>query len=273
MQLKSKADKAAQKKARVEEAAREAAIFQEMDEAAKARQVQVECHLRAATIHDMAEVTAIYNREVTGSHSVFDTEPVQVDKFRILLEICKVLQQPFIVAVEGWHFPDVDTSNRRILGFCFVDISDKGIMGSRHTIANARGNITLIVDRAWRQKKIGTALLDVVVNCCSTNHIHRQGYQWVYDPRDTTHVSALYNGRIWDKVQMEVLVKSKKTKDEVVKAEQWLLDFLEDRFPLILTKHDHQFAWRPHMEGNGSTPGWIDRLTFEHYCRPTSPGP
>lgn len=243
-------------------------MSREMAEETAAREVKVECHLRPATLNDMEEVTAIYNREVKESTNVVDTELIPAAKFRTLLQVCNTLQQPFVVAVEGWHFPDIDASNRRILGFSFVDTSDKGIIGSRATSTMTRGKITLIVHPDFRQKKIGTALLDVIVNCCSTIHSPREGYQWVCDPNDTIHMSPPHSPRKWLLVQMEVLVKTKKSKEEVLQHEKWLVDFLEEKFLLLLTKHDDHFGYRPHPEVGEGPQGWVDRLTFEHRCRP-----
>ena len=259
--------KTARKKARREKAERKVILQQQIEEFVDPNQVQADCYLRPATDDDMEGVAAIYNAEVAVSYKVRDTQPVSIEQFHGLLRVCRLQNQPFIVAVEGRPNSGPDTPRGRILGVCLVDALQRGIFGSYATSTRPCGIITVIVHPEWRRKKIGTALIDVIISCCSTQYLCKGGYQWVCDPNDVTHTEPAYNARKWATLQMDVLVRSGKTKKDVQESEeyQWTLDFLEAKFNLHFVKHDQYVGRTPHRI-TGFDP-WLDRLIFEHRCR------
>ncbi len=267
--IQTVADRASRKKAIREDAARKAAWERELEEAVNPDQVQVECHIRPATMHDMDEVAAIYNQEVEHSYKVLDTQPVDTATFRVLSETCKTQHQPFVVAVADWHLPNAANSKRPIIGFCLVDMLERGITGSYETSTKTCGKITVVVHPDWRRKKIGTALLDVIMISCSTRYSPRQGCQWMCDPADETHVRPPFNAHDWYTLQMEILVKSGQSKEEVEKREEykWIVEFLEAKFHFQLIRHDDHFYYHPNPKMGVGIDHWLDRLTFEHRCR------
>ncbi|RYP07987.1 hypothetical protein DL765_008954 [Monosporascus sp. GIB2] len=266
-ELQVRADRIAQKKSRREIAAIKAARQRVIEEDVNPDRVQVDCHLRPATEKDMEGVAAIYNREVNNSYKVVDTQPVTVAKFHELLRCCKAHSQPFVVAVADWHFADMENCENSIIGFCLVDALERGISGSYNTSTKPCGKIIVVVHPDWRQKKLGTALIDVIMASCSTRYTSREGYQWVSTPDDEVHVRPPYNKRRWHMLQVEVLVKSGKSKEDVQRGEEykWILEFLETKFALLLTKHDEKLYYHP-SQALGLN-HWLDRLTFEHRCR------
>ncbi|RYP30798.1 hypothetical protein DL767_006079 [Monosporascus sp. MG133] len=266
-ELKVRADRIAQKKSKRETAATMAARQRAIEEDVNPDKVQVDCHIRPATEKDMEGVAAIYNREVNNSYKVIDTQPVTVAKFHELLRGCKAQSQPFVVAVADWHFADMENSENSIIGFCLVDALERGISGSYNTSTKPCGKIIVVVHPDWRQKKLGTALIDVIMTSCSTRYTSRQGYQWVSTPDDEVHVRPPYNKRRWHMLQIEVLVRSGKSKEDVQRGEEykWIFEFLEAKFALLLTKHDEKLYYHP-SQALGLN-HWLDRLTFEHRCR------
>lgn len=215
----------------------------------------------------MEGVAAIYNHEVEQSYKVFDTQPVSIQHFHTLLKACQAQKRPFIVAAEGRHNSEHGTSRQRILGFCLVDALQRGIAGSYVTSAERCGKVTVVVHPDWRQKRIGTALIDVILYCCSNQYPPKGGYQWVCDPDDLTHTEPAYNPRRWCILQMDVLVKSGPTKRAVQNSAeyQWIFEFLEAKFNLQLLKHDQYVCFvsqKPMIHNQ-----WLDRLVFEHRCR------
>ncbi|RYP81943.1 hypothetical protein DL769_001787 [Monosporascus sp. CRB-8-3] len=266
-ELQVRADRIAQKKSKRETAAIKAARQRVIEEDVNPDEVQVDCHIRPATEKDMEGVAAIYNREVNNSYKVVDTQPVTVAKFHELLRGCKAQSQPFVVAVADWHFADMENCENSIIGFCLVDALERGISGSYNTSTKPCGKIIVVVHPDWRQKKLGTALIDVIMASCSTRYTSRQGYQWVGTPDDEVHVRPPYNKRRWHTLQIEVLVKSGKSKEDVQRGEEykWIFEFLEAKFALLLTKHDEKLYYHP-SQALGLN-HWLDRLTFEHRCR------
>ncbi|RYO85864.1 hypothetical protein DL762_005011 [Monosporascus cannonballus] len=266
-ELQVRADRLAQKKSKRETAAIKAARQRVVEEDVNPDTVQVDCHLRPATEKDMEGVAAIYNREVNNSYKVVDTQPVTVAKFHELLRSCKAHSQPFVVAVADWHYADMENCENSIIGFCLVDALERGISGSYNTSTKPCGKIIVVVHPDWRQKKLGTALIDVIMASCSTRYTSREGYQWVGTPDDEVHVRPPYNKRRWHMLQVEVLVKSEKSKEDVQRREEykWILEFLETKFALLLTRHDEKLYYHP-SQALGLN-HWLDRLTFEHRCR------
>ncbi|RYO83342.1 hypothetical protein DL764_009468 [Monosporascus ibericus] len=266
-ELQVRADRIAQKKSKRETAATKAARQRAIEEDVNPDEVQVDCHIRPATEQDMEGVAAVYNREVNNSYKVVDTQPVTVAKFHELLRGCKAQSQPFVVAVADWHFAGMEKSENSIIGFCLVDALERGISGSHNTSTKPCGKILVVVHPDWRQKKLGTALIDVVMASCSTRYTSRQGYQWVSTPDDQVHVRPSYNKRRWHMLQIEILVRSGKSKEDVQRGEEykWILEFLEVKFALLLTKHDEKLYYHP-SQALGLN-HWLDRLTFEHRCR------
>ncbi|RYP90451.1 hypothetical protein DL770_003424 [Monosporascus sp. CRB-9-2] len=266
-ELQARADRIAQKKSKRETAAIKAARQRVIEEDVNPDKVQVDCHIRPATEKDMEGVAAIYNREVNNSYKVVDTQPVTVAKFHELLRGCKAHSQPFVVAVAGWHFADMEDCENSIIGFCLVDALERGISGSYNTSTKPCGKIIVVVHPDWRQKKLGTALIDVIMASCSTRYTSRQGYQWMSTLDDEVHVRPSYNKRRWHTLQIQVLVRSGKSKEDVQRGEEykWIFEFLEVKFALLLTKHDEKLYYHP-SQALGLN-HWLDRLTFEHRCR------
>ncbi|KAI1502704.1 hypothetical protein F5X99DRAFT_149751 [Biscogniauxia marginata] len=227
-------------------------------------QVLTPSHLRPATESDLEGIADIYNNEVKHSYKVMDVEPVSLEKFRQLYLACRNEKMPFVVAFEGWYNSH-KTPNPKLIGFALVDAVARGLTGSYATHSRHGGKITVIVHPDFRRKKIGTALLDIILSSCSQRYFTRQGYQFENPTQDMTLMRPMYNSRTWRYLEMEVIIRTGESEEETRKGDefQWIWNFLEARFLLILVHYDEKVLRDPRTNPKQG----LDRLTFRHICR------
>jgi L-amino acid N-acyltransferase YncA len=72
-------------------------------------------HWRAAKEEDMTAVTAIYNRVVTTSNTIYEETEADVERFTLLLEEKNKNDIPFIVATEV----NSETGGEEIIGYAY----------------------------------------------------------------------------------------------------------------------------------------------------------
>ncbi|CAJ2506148.1 Uu.00g002780.m01.CDS01 [Anthostomella pinea] len=261
---KAAADAAKAEKAAAD--AREKAFLEELH-APNPHEVKVPCHLRPAVESDMPGVAAIYNKEIDEGWRVIDAGKVSPDRFRQLFNGCREEKMPFVVALEGWHDPNI--TDNRVIGFAFIDAISRGIMGAYSTHSRPGGRLTVVVDSEFRRKKVGTALIDVVMTACSTRYLPKLGHQFVNPLQNRTTMRPEYNSRYWWYIDMVVHIKSEKTEKMTRQGDEfkWIWDWLESTFVLILIDYDEK-CLKDQRQPRGE---WLDRLTFRHVCRALGP--
>ncbi|KAI0428597.1 hypothetical protein F5Y09DRAFT_357652 [Xylaria sp. FL1042] len=260
-----KAQKKAEKKARA--AARAAAAGEtanpvtSFEEPPNPNEVQIPCHLRPAVESDMEAIAAIYNQEIVEGYKVMDTKPVKQADFQGIYKQSLAEKMPFIVAVEGWY-NSMDTADQEVIGFALVTPVRRGIAGSYETLSRCGGKLLVIVKPECRRKRIGTALMDIIITNCTGWHMPKGGYQFVNFTHDWISKEFGSSSRIWWYLEMEVMVLSaeneKRTREG--KEFQWIWNFLESKFNLFLKHYDEKCFYRPH----GGY--WLDKLTFRRDC-------
>ncbi|KAH9898917.1 hypothetical protein F4778DRAFT_782516 [Xylariomycetidae sp. FL2044] len=263
--LQSKLRAAARQEKRLEKARkkREKEI-EEMESEVNPDAVLVPCHLRPAEEKDMEGVAAIFNREVKEGYTLMDTQPLSVRNFEFIFRQCMTENIPFVVAIEGW----VEGTTGKIVGFSFLDVSRRGIMGSMSTRSSLVAKLNVVVEPEFRHKKIGLSLIDFMLSCTSVAYSPRHGYQWAGPEQkrsrsDLRFLRPEYNSRKWRAVEMEVLIPSGKDKKATEKSAEYqrIWNFLEATFTLLLQDHQHNI-YRDEKSGTN-----LDRLTFKHVCR------
>ncbi|KAI0476739.1 hypothetical protein F4859DRAFT_521308 [Xylaria cf. heliscus] len=225
-------------------------------------EVQIPCHLRPATESDIPIITAIYNREISDGYKVMDTKPISSDEFHEIYHQCLTEKMPFVVAVEGCHGV-IDTSHQRILGFSLVTAVHRGISGSYETLSNRGGKLLVIVQPECRRKKVGTALIDIIMTNCTGWYISKGGYQFINFTHDWISKEFGSNPRKWWYLEMEVMILSGDNEEKTRQSKEfkWIWDFLEAKFDMILKHYDEKCLYQPRQMN------WLDKLTFRRICR------
>ncbi|KAI0526517.1 hypothetical protein F5B22DRAFT_655668 [Xylaria bambusicola] len=258
-----RAQRKAEKQAR---AAAEAAAAAEPEIVAEPlpnqNEVQIPCHLRPAVESDMEAVAAIYNQEILDGYRMMDTKPVMENDFRRIYGQCLTEKMPFVVAVEGWH-GTMDTDHARVLGFALVTAVSRGIAGSYDTLSRRGGKLLIIVRPECRRKRIGTALIDIIITNCTGWHMSKGGYQFVNFTHDWISSEFGTNPRKWWYLELEVMIRSAENEVKAREGEefQWIWNFLEAEFNLLLKHYDEKcFYHEQKMQ-------WLDKITFRRDCR------
>ncbi|KAI0911526.1 hypothetical protein F4823DRAFT_293715 [Ustulina deusta] len=263
---KRKAQRKAEKKAKI--AARAAAAAAEPDvtveEHPNLDEVQIPCHLRPAVESDIEAIAAIYNQEIADGYKVMDTMPVGQDDFAKIYSQCLAEKMPFIVAVEGWYDTmEMNIAHQEVIGFALVTAVSRGIAGSYETLSRCGGKLLVIVKPEFRRKKIGTALIDIIITNCTGWYMSKCRYQFV----NLTHgwISREFgsNSRKWWYLEMEVMIRSAEDENKAREGDefQWIWNFLETKFTLLLKNYDEKCFYQPHKMH------WLDKLTFRRDCR------
>ncbi|KAI0533149.1 hypothetical protein GGR58DRAFT_521938 [Xylaria digitata] len=234
---KKKAQRKAEKQARAAAAVAEPKAS--VEEPPNLNEVQIPCHLRPAVESDMEAIAAIYNQEVANGYKVMDTKPVRQDDFQRIYDQCLTERMPFIVAVEGWRGA-IDTSHQEIIGFSLVTAVSRGIAGSYETLSRCGGKLLVIVKPECRRKKIGTALIDILITNCTGWYISKGGYQFVNTTNDWISKEFGSNSRKWSYLEMDVMIRSDEDEEKARKGNefQWIWNFLEAKFDLLLKNYD-----------------------------------
>jgi L-amino acid N-acyltransferase YncA len=226
-------------------------------------EVKVRCYLRPAKLQDMEGVTALYDREVTQSYTMVDTQPLGVSRFRQFFQGIKAQSMPFIVVKKGRHSED---NENPVIGFAVVEALARGLMGSYETSTKPCGRVIMIVQPDWRHQHIGAALLDAILNCCSERYMGKGkgGYRFVNPDEDRACLFPPHNARQWRILQLEVLLKSDSTKDVIERSDEYtkVVEYMKD-FLFALVGHDHKLYYHPSPDLGI---GWLDRLIFHHKC-------
>jgi L-amino acid N-acyltransferase YncA len=255
-------------KRKVEKPARATAVATEAqeeplrEEPPNAHKVQFPCHLRPATKSDIKAITDIYNQEVAEGYKVMDTNPLNQDDFYNIYSQCLTEEMPFVVAVEGWH-GKIAEPHEVIIGFALVTAVNRGISGSYKTLSRIGGKLLVIVKTGYRRKKIGTALIDILITNCTGWYISKRGYQFVNSTHDWMSTEFGSNPRKWWYLEMEVMIRSGANEEMTRKGEEFQLiwNFLESKFDLLLKHYDEKCFYDPRRMN------WLDKLTFRRVCR------
>ncbi|KAI1186845.1 hypothetical protein F5B17DRAFT_431135 [Nemania serpens] len=225
-------------------------------------EIQIPCHLRPAYESDIEAITAIYNHEIASGYKVMDTSPVGHDDFHNIYSECLVEKMPFVVAVEGSH-EVIEKYPQRIIGFALITAVCRGISGSYETLSRPGGKLLVIVKPEYRRKKVGTALLDILITNCTGWYVSKGGYQFVNFTHDWMSTEFRSNTRLWWYLEMEVMIRSGETEEGTRNSEefQWIWNFLEAKFNLLLKHYDEKCFYEPRQMI------WLDKLTFRRVCR------
>lgn len=259
-----KAQRKAEKQARA--AAKAATAVAEQENVAEPlpnpNEVQTPCHLRPATESDMAAITAIYNQEIVDGHTVMDTKLVGENCFRRIYDQSLAEKMPFIVAVEGWY-GTISTTPQRVIGFSLVTAVSRGIAGSYDTLSRRGGKLLVIVRPEFRRRKVGTALIDIIVTNCTGWHISKGGYQFVNFTHDWISTEFGRSPRKWWYLELDVMIRSAESEEKARNGEefQWIWNFLEGTFNLFLQHYDEKCFYQDQKMQ------WLDKLTFRRDCR------
>ncbi|KAI0460425.1 hypothetical protein F5B21DRAFT_519169 [Xylaria acuta] len=259
---KRKAQRKTEKQAKVTARATETETGPMVAESPNPNKVQIPCHLRPATESDIQIITAIYNREISDGYKVMDTKPIRPDDFRTIYNQCQAEKMPFVVAVEGCHGV-IDTLHQRIIGVALVTAVSRGISGSYETLSSRGGKLLVIVEPEYRRKKVGTALIDLIITNCTGWYMPKGGYQFMNSTHDWISNEFGSNPRKWWYLEMEVMILSGVNEEKNRNGEEfkWIWNFLEAKFNLILKHYDEKCFYEPRQMN------WLDKLTFRRDCR------
>ncbi|RYC64759.1 hypothetical protein CHU98_g1448 [Xylaria longipes] len=259
---KRKAQRKTEKQAKVTARATETETGPVVAERPNPNQVQIPCHLRPATESDIQIITAIYNREISDGYKVMDTKPISPDDFHTIYSQCMAEKMPFVVAVEGYHGM-IDTPQQSIIGVALITTVSRGISGSYETLCSRGGKLVVIVKPEYRRKKVGTALIDLVMTNCTGWYIPKGGYQFVNSTNDWISNEFGRNPRKWWYLEMEVMILSGVNEEKTRDGEEfkWIWNFLEAKFDMILKHYDEKCLYQPRQMN------WLDKLTFRRICR------
>ncbi|KAI1267386.1 hypothetical protein F5Y18DRAFT_444249 [Xylariaceae sp. FL1019] len=228
---------------------------------AAARRPQIACHFRPAESRDVNAITDLYNKEVAGQSTVMELDPLPTAHMQNLLKICTASSLPFAVAVEG-DSASLDNKQEKVIGFAMVIQGTRGFTGLNNVMGKVGGKLLVVVDEAFRKKKIGTALINLMLTSCSgLCPERREGYKFINPKKikglgqgDGTDLKFFY-------IDMEVILESGNTEQESRQSERykWISDLLEDKFCMLLTKYEYKALF------NGRH--YLDKVTFRHFAR------
>ncbi|KAI1743720.1 hypothetical protein F4680DRAFT_471221 [Xylaria scruposa] len=257
--LKQKTQRSPEKELRVTAGASEAETRPMVTENSNLNEVQIPCHLRPAMESDIQLIAAIYNREVSEGYRAMDIKPIKPNDFHTVYERCQVERMPFVVAVEGYH----GVTDQKIIGFALITELSHGIAGSLETLSSRGGKLLVIVEPQYRRKKVGTALIDLITTNCTGWYNSKCGYQFVNYTHDWISNEFGRSPRRWWYLEMEVMILSGDNEETTRKGKefQWIWNFLEAKFGMMLKHYDENCCYEPRQMK------WLDKLTFRRVCR------
>ncbi|KAK7924538.1 hypothetical protein PG985_006592 [Apiospora marii] len=236
-------------------------------------QCRAESHIRPAQLGDMGFVAQLYQQEVETGWRALDQKPVDAQSWARILSHCHEHNLPFVVALSGYRDPrmPVSKAGHQVVGFAFLDVASRGIVGSVITNAKCSGRLYVIVAPQHRRARIGTALLDAVLKVVSPQYSPKElSYQWVNPRDDPTYFPRRHNPhseeRQWCSILMEVYVQNRGTKENTTKGEEYqaVWNWLEMDLSMDLISHSPVFGRADHLP----TSPILDQLVFEHRCCP-----
>ncbi|KAI0143577.1 hypothetical protein GGR57DRAFT_350019 [Xylariaceae sp. FL1272] len=240
-------------------AAWEAETAAQLAQEAAARRPQIRCHFRPAEPRDVKAITDLYNKEVSGQSTVMELEHLPSAHVQNLLRICNATSLPFAVAIEG-DSANLDIKKEKLIGFAMIIQGTRGFTGLNNVMGKVGGKLVVVVDEAFRRKKIGSALIHLVLTSCSRQcPEQREGYDFINPKKikgleEAGAINFFY-------IDVEVIVRSGNTEKQTQQGErfQGLLDALEGRFCILLFKYEHRALH------NGLY--YFDKATFRHWAR------
>lgn len=232
---------------------------------------RIPAYLRPASMNDMEAVAAIYNQEVQYGWRSLDEKPVSLPAWHGILNQCRSLKLPFVVALTEYRNPHVpiEQAGHQVMGFAFLDIGSRGITGSINSTGKHSARLYVLVDPQYRRNRVGTALLDAVMSMASPSyHQKEESYQFENAENDPVYLPAHRNPREYRTILIEVCVKNLGNKDDTANGDeyQFIWNFLEGEFQTFLHSHAVSFG-RCETQ---NPPFYLDRLIFEHQARVTS---
>ncbi|KAK8050414.1 hypothetical protein PG994_012144 [Apiospora phragmitis] len=236
-------------------------------------QCKAECHIRPAELGDMMAVAELYKQEVENGWRASDQDAVHPPSWAKILGQCHEHNLPFVVALSGYRDPRMPTreAGHRIIGFSFLDVASRGVVGSINTNAKCSGRLYVMVDPLRRRARIGTALLDAVLRAVSPQYSPKEhSYQWENPREDPTYFECRYNThsekRQWCSILIEVYIQNQGTKAKTTKGDEYqaIWNWLEMDFNMNLISHSPMFGRADRL----TTSPLLDRLIFEHRCCP-----
>ncbi|KAK8088200.1 Acyl-CoA N-acyltransferase [Apiospora hydei] len=234
---------------------------------------RAQCHIRPAELGDMAAVAGLYKQEVETGWRALDQDVVQPPSWERILGNCQEQNLPFVVALSGYRDPrmPIGKAGHRVIGFAFLEVASRGIMGSVTTNAKCSGRVYVMVDPQHRRARIGTALLDAVLRAVSPQYGPKENsYQWENPQDNSTYHECRYNShseqRQWRSILMEVYVQNHGTKEKTTMGEEYqaIWNWLEMDLGMNLISHSPMFGRADRLP----TSPLLDRLVFEHRCCP-----
>ncbi|KAK8873159.1 acyl n-acyltransferase protein [Apiospora arundinis] len=236
-------------------------------------QCRAECHLRPAELGDMTPVAELYNHEVRNGWRALDRDPVYPPSWLQILNGCHEHNLPFVVALSGYRDPSmpITQAGHRVIGFAYLDMACRGIIGSVRTNAKESGRLYVMVDPQYRRARIGTAMVDAVLRAVSPHHTPKEhSYQWENPRENPDYFDYRYDAhsekRQWCSILMEVYVQNQGTKEDTTKGDEYqtIWNWLEMDLSMNLISHSPRCG----CANNLPTSPFLDRLVFEHRCSP-----
>ncbi|KAK7969861.1 hypothetical protein PG988_008934 [Apiospora saccharicola] len=235
---------------------------------------RAECHIRPADLGDMGVVAQLYRQEVENGWRALDQKALDAQSWAHVLGRCQEHHLPFVVALSGYRDSrmPISKAGHQVIGFAVLDVASRGIVGSVATTAKCSGRLYVMVAPQHRRARIGTALLDSVLNIVSPQYSPKElSYQWESPHENHAYYPCRFNPhsekRQWCSILMEVYVQNKGTKENTTKGEEYqaIWNWLEMDLSMNLISHSPMFGRADHLP----TSPILDRLVFEHRCCPT----
>ncbi|PHH79874.1 hypothetical protein CDD82_2128 [Ophiocordyceps australis] len=195
-----------------EEATAEEASFEEasFEETTKYSPIMNEsprpdlCRLRSVVPRDYEQIANIMNLELKMEHSpqVFEDGDFKADDVAAMDERCKLNRRPFIVALlpdplmdrTKWPLNSLDAyqayvrykqtqevDSLIVVGFAVVQEARFGFKETVDAGSRLSGQIRIIVHPDWRQRRVGSALMDRILCLAFPGRLSLGGYEWLYD--------------------------------------------------------------------------------------------
>jgi GNAT superfamily N-acetyltransferase len=238
--------------------------------------VEVDCVLRPAKVADMTGALEIYNHEVRHGTRAVDTQLLTVADFKKIFASCHVRNLPFIVAIQEEMqydpscWPSEEIYNDyiqmkkaqgqgpmagQVLAFGFAFENQVGMAGAFETNSRYTAQLYFYVRHEYRQKKLGTAMLDrllMITSCC---HSAINGHNWLCpDDSKVYNSPAPFNRRRFRRIIIETFLKEHDPDYE------WLKEFLYGRFRF----HEMVRLDCTRRTKRGPLSEWLDSVIWSH---------
>lgn len=179
-------------------------------------------YIRPAVRADLDQILSIFNSYVESHSRTSELEKIQVVEMEDRLADCENEQLPFLVAIlkdfkSTRHTAARTTQVERVVGyglatdFCLPDRAEK-----------FTAELELYVHQEWVHKKIGSCLLDKLLEVCDPGYIRRQGYFFHSDDP-----SRYYPGGNRNLLSLVFVIRYFRNRDEaeLEGIKKWLAEF------------------------------------------------